>query len=441
MTKAADTVIRSQADCESAPEAFQDDGTPKTKTYTLGNGLLLQVTPSKKAPDGTYGISRSWLFRYSMDGRETRIGLGSISELSLEAARHEVYDKQKLIKQGIDPKTQRDKEAADRERQRKVRKATTKTFRACAEAYIAANEDTWTPLYTAQWKDTLERLAYPAIGDMPVADIERALVKRVLAPLWDAKKTTQGSVLRARIAKVLGWAMAEGFRPEGLNPAEWRNNLEHSFARPKTAVSHPALDTAQIPAFMAELRKDPGAAAQALAFTVLTASRTKEVRGATWAEINLAERTWTVPAERMKMRDNQGRGDHIVPLSDAAVAILMAMKGDKEPAPTKHVFGGRFGADLGTSTLLRVQERVCDALGIEHRTVHGFRSSFSDWAGDETDTPEEVREFSLAHVKKGVAKAYRRKTAIEKRRLLMQAWADYCGGVGPDNVIPLKRSA
>jgi integrase len=217
--------------------------------------------------------------------------------------------------------------------------------------------------------------------------------------------------------------------------------LEHSLAKPKAAKNHAALDYKNVGAFVAELRKDPGIAARALEFTILTASRTGEVRGATWGEINLEERLWTIPAARMKMRDKQGRGDHIVPLNDAAMAILEAVRGGGIPHPKKHVFVGRFGADLGESTLRRVLERVCEAMKIEAPSVHGFRSTFSDWVSDCTHFDEETREFCLAHVKTGVAGAYRRKTAIEKRAVLMAMWADFCYGIATDNVIPLKRTA
>jgi integrase len=195
---------------------------------------------------------------------------------------------------------------------------------------------------------------------------------------------------------------------------------------------------------MAALKADPGIPARALEFAILTASRTKEVRFAVWGEIDLGKRLWTIPAARMKMRDKQDRGDHIVPLSDAAVEVLTALKGNRVPDPTELIFTGRAlraeanspGRRLGSRTLLAVVKRI--KLDV---TAHGFRSTFMDWSGDKTNVEEETREFCLAHVKSGTAAAYRRETAIEKRAVLMAMWADFCNGIGVDNVVPLKRTA
>jgi len=437
MAKATPTLFLTQADCDAAVPGFRSDGTPKTKLYTLGDGLCLQVTPSKVAADGTYGVSRSWLFRFSLDGKEQRMGLGPIDRLPLNRVRVRALALREQVERKINPLTEAKEQRKERERKWVAGR---KTFRACAEEYMAAHEPSWTgEVYKHQWHDTLERFAYLILGDIPVADVDQEMVLRVLAPIWNEKNTT-AKTLRARIAAVLGYAAskgkANGYRDPGPNPAAWRDNLEHSLAKPKAAVPHAALDYRQIGAFMAELRKDSGIAARALEFTILTASRTGEVRGARWSEINLAERLWTVPKERMKMRGKQGRDDHIVPLSGRAVAILKAIKGDKIPHPSAYIFAGRTGPQLGESTMRRVCERINPDVA-----VHGFRSTFDDWASDCTDAAEEIIEFSLAHVKTGVAGRYRRKTAIEKRRALMEAWAGYCDGIAPDNVVPLKRTA
>jgi integrase len=273
---------------------------------------------------------------------------------------------------------------------------------------------------------------------LPVADIDRGLVKQVLAPIWNTK-TKSAKDLRGRISKILGWAIAEGWR-EGPNPAAWQENLEHSFPSPSTVAPvkpFEALPYKDVPAFMARLRKDDRIAARALEFLVLCASRTGEVRFAKWSEINWDERTWTIRKARMKMRRNAWVEDHTVPLSDPALGILMALKGHGEPDPNGYIFAASDASHApGAQIMLRVLEKIWPEN--PDLSVHGFRSCFADWAGDCTTVDEEVREFALAHVKRGVSARYRRKTALEKRAALMQQWSSYCEG---GNIIPLKRRA
>jgi integrase len=280
--------------------------------------------------------------------------------------------------------------------------------------------------------------AYPVIGHLPVADIDRGLVKQVLAPIWNTK-TKSAKDLRGRISKILGWAIAEGWR-EPPNPAAWGENLEHNFPRPGTiAPPKPfaALSYKDVPAFMARLRKDDRIAARALEFLILCASRTGEVRFAKWSEINWDERTWTIPKARMKMRRNAWVEDHTVPLSDPPLGILMALKGDGEPDPNAYIFAASDASHApGAQIMLRVLQKIWPEN--PDLSVHGFRSCFADWAGDCTAVDEEVREFALAHVKRGVSARYRRKTALEKRAALMQQWSSYCEG---GNIIPLERRA
>jgi integrase len=400
---------------------------------------MLQVVPSTVDAEGTYSISKSWLFRYSLDGHEHRIGLGPFDKLPLNKARVKADGLREMVDQKIDPLERKREQRDERERKRKARKGV--TFRQCAEQYIAAHAPGWKgKLYKDQWEDTLERFVYPVVGEMHVAKVDEALVLQILEPIWN-EKTTTAKVLRARIARILGWAAAKPrcYRPAGPNPATWRDNLQHSLAKPdevSPVEHHAALDHEKVPAFITALRKDPGTAARALEFMILTAVRTGEVRGAIWAEIDLEKRLWTIPQERMKMRGKQDRGDHVVPLSDAAVAILEAIRGDEIPDWNALVFKGRFGTRLAEGGLRCVCRRIDPTI-----TVHGFRSTFSDWAGDETDASEETREFCLAHVKKGVAAAYRHKKSVAKRRALMQQWADFCNGVASDNVVLLQQTA
>jgi len=393
--------------------------------------------PSKV--DGTYGVSRSWLFRFSLDGRERRLGLGSIKKMPLDKARIKAMALRELVDQKIDPLDQKHQERAERIRKHAARKAATRTFRQCTEEYVAAHKDGWSgKVYRSQWARSLEIYAYPIIGNLPVTAIDEALVLQVLEPIWRVKVTT-AKRLRDRIARVLGFAAFKGYRPMGPNPAAWRDNLAHALPKPsqvRPTRHHRALDYKKVGSFMSRLREYPGSCARALEFAILTASRTDEVRSARWSEIDLEQRLWIVPIGRTKMRRDEERTDYIVPLSSAAMSILEVIKGDGEPDANDHIFIGRFGTRIADSSMLR----VCQYLN-PNIVPHGFRSCFSDWAGDETDAAEETREFCLAHIKRGTAGAYRRMTAVKKRAVLLQQWADHCSVIQGDNVTPFKRSA
>jgi integrase len=268
---------------------------------------------------------------------------------------------------------------------------------------------------------------------LPVAAIDVGAVMRVLEPIWTAKPGIAGRV-RQRIEAVLDYATARGHR-SGENPARWRGHLENLLPRPakvRAIEHHAALAYSEIGGFMVELRKRPGDAPRALEFIILTAARFGEVRGATWAEINLAERVWTIPAARMK-----GGKEHRVPLSGAALAIL-----DQMPRTGDLVFPGSIaGQPVGERTI----GRMLDRMGRRDITTHGFRSCFRDWAAERTAFPNEVAEMALAHsVGSEVERAYRRSDLFEKRRALAEAWAEYCAApavTGGDNVRALRRKA
>jgi hypothetical protein len=306
-----------QSDCENAPPAFGIDGTPKTKLYSISDGLCLQVTPSREPSkmDGTYGVSRSWLFRFSLDSCERRMDLGPIHRLSLDKARIKAMAIRELVDQKIDPLEQKRQERVERVRRHDTRKVTSRTFRQCTEEYVAAHKEGWTgAVYRSQWARSIELYAYPIIGDLPVTRIDEALVLQVLEPIWRVKITT-AKRLRDRIARVLGFAAFKGYRPLGPNPAAWRDNLAHALPKPsqvRPTRHHPALDYKKIGEFMARLRAYPGACARALEFAILTVSRTDEVRLAKWSEIDLEQRLWTVPIGRTKMRRDEERTDYIV---------------------------------------------------------------------------------------------------------------------------------
>lgn len=264
-------------------------------------------------------------------------------------------------------------------------------------------------------KNTLATYASPLLGALPVAEIDTALVVKVLGPIWETRTETATRV-RGRIEKVLDWATVSKYR-QGENPARWRGHLDKLLANPSKVVKvahHPALPWRDMGAFMAALRAQEGVAARALEFVILAAARSGEVRGATWEEIDLGAHLWIVPAERMKAKK-----EHRVPLSRSALALLK-----KLPREGNLVFpGAREGKALSDMSLTAVLRRM-QRTGI---TVHGFRSTFRDWCAESTGFPREVCEHALAHsLPDKVEAAYRRGDLLDKRILLMQAWADYC---------------
>jgi len=375
----------------------------KPGLYGDGCGLYLRVSE--------FG-AKSWVLRYMLDRRSHEMGLGATHAVTLAEARQKAADARSLCAQGIDPLTSR--KAAEAER--RLREARDITFKDCAEKYVAAHEKSWrNEKHRAQWKNTLGTYAYPVIGDLPVASVDTTLVMKIIEPLWPAKPET-ASRLRGRIETVLDWAKVRGYR-NSENPARWRGHLDHLLP-PKSKVRavehHAALPYEEINTFMYQLRERDGTAARALEFAVLTASRTGEVIRARWSEIDLIAKVWTVPASRMKA----GR-EHRVPLSTRAMEILKGI-GKYEA----FVFGGgKPDCPLSNMAMLTVLRRM----GREDLTVHGFRSTFRDWAAERTSYPSEVAEMALAHaVGDKVEAAYRRGDLFEKRRRLMAAWATFC---------------
>jgi integrase len=312
------------------------------------------------------------------------------------------------------------------------------TFKAAASAYVASHRAAWhNAKHAAQWESTLSTYAYPVIGALSVQAVDTALVLKVLEPIWTTKPETASRV-RGRIEAVLDWARARGFR-QGENPARWRGHLDNLLpARTKVRAvkHHAALPYDDVPAFMATLRQQEGTAARALEFTILTAGRTGETLGATFPEINTAERAWIVPAGRMKARK-----EHRVPLSDRAVELVelaRAVPGLSD----RHIFPGeRRDKSLSNMAMLQLLRRM----GRDDVTVHGFRSSFRDWAAERTNFPNEVVEMALAHtVSRKVEAAYRRGDLFEKRRRLMAEWAAFCATTKPATkgaVVSLKGRA
>jgi integrase len=303
---------------------------------------------------------------------------------------------------------------------------------------VAAHEKEWrNAKHRQQWESTLKTYAYPVIGTLPVAAVDTALVQRVLTPIWNEKPET-AKRLRGRIEAILDYATVAEYRT-GPNPARWKGHLSHMLAKPsaiRPVEHHAALPYGEIPDFMADLHKQEGATAQALEFLILTATRTSEVLGSRWPEINLRDKLWTIPAERMKA----GK-EHIVPLSPRAVEILEALRAG-EHDPDGYVFPGRQPKKpLSNMAFLMLMRRM----GRDDLTAHGFRSTFRDWAGDRSAFDTQTIEFALAHgISDKTEAAYRRGTAIEKRRQLMAHWADYCSSpatVATATVIPIREAA
>jgi integrase len=383
-----------------------------------GGGLYLQVT-------GTGG--RSWLYRYAMNGKEHRIGLGGASAVPLKLARQLAAQARQLRATGVDPLAQK----RERRNTHLVEQAKAITFEQCAEKYIDAHEAGWrNPKHRLQWRSTLGSYVYPIIGNLPVQAIDTDLVLKVLEPIWQ-DKTNTASRIRGRIEIILDYAKTRKYRT-GDNPAVWRGHLKLLLSSPSKIAPnqhHAALPYPVMGELMSDLRSRDSTSARCLEFLILTAARTGEVIGATWDEIDLAQKVWIVPAGRMK-----SNREHRVPLSDRAITILAAMQSRRE---NDFVFPGRSGG-LSTPSMLAMLR----TLGLSV-TAHGFRSSFRDWAAEQTNFPNEVCEMALAHaVGDKVEAAYRRGDLFEKRRRLMQAWADYCGKPAQPagTVTPLRRA-
>ncbi len=382
--------------------------TAKPGKYGDGANLYLVVSETG---------AKKWVLRFTWRGKPKEMGLGSATGVSLADAREKAATARRTIAKGINPIEERKRdgsiptfgEVAD-----DVRQSLSQGFR---------NEK-----HKAQWKSTLENYAAP-LRAKPVDIIGTDDVLAVLKPIWTTKAETASRV-RARIEKVLDGAKAKGFR-DGENPARWRGHLDHLLPRPSKLARghHAAMPYEDVAAFIVKLRKREASAAQALELCILTAARSGEILGMQWSEIDLDTKVWTVPANRMKA----GR-EHRVPLSPRAVAILRQLEKLKAG---EFVFPGQ-ARNKPLSNM--AMEMILRRMKIENATVHGFRSSFRDWAGNVSNFPREVVETALAHVIGDKAEqAYRRRDALEKRRKLMDQWATYCSTPKTAKVVEFRR--
>jgi integrase len=357
------------------------------------------------------GKTRSWVFRYQINGRLKRMGLGPTRLVTYSSAQKKAIAAQTLLLDGVDPMASRDA----------ARQPSGMTFDQCASGYIAAHKSGWTnDKHAYQWSQSLNTYASPVIGKLSVAQVDANHIVKILQPIWSTKSETADK-LRSRLERVLDWARASGYR-SGENPAKWKGELQHRLpplSRVQVIKSHVAVPYADVPALYAKLSGGKTVSAKALMMVMLTASRVGEVLGATWQEFELDAEIpiWTIPATRMKMRR-----PHRVPLSTAAVALVKALQRE-DGKPTDLVFNGQVrGKKLSDAAVRKLLRKV----SFEDADTHGLRSSFRDWCADKTTYPREVPEMALAHnVGSEVERAYFRSDLIEQRAKLMGDWAKY----------------
>jgi integrase len=401
----------------------------KPGRHADGGNLYLVVSPLPANADAKAKPSKRWLFMYKWGGKQKEMGLGSTNAVTLARARELAANCRAMLAENTDPIEARRAEAAKADAGH--------TFGEVAKQLHAAREDGWkNTKYTTQWMTSLEVYCAP-IWSKRVEAVTVADILAILQPIWTTKAETAGRT-RGRIEAVLDAARARGLIPEDrANPARWRGHLSHLLPKKQKLQRghHAAMPFGELPGFIETLRQRPATAASCLEFAILTAARSGEAIGARWNEIDFAAKVWTVPGGikgRMKSKK-----EHRVPLSDRCVVILRTLEPLKA-APDGFVFPGqKAGRPLSSMALEMLLRRMAVPV-----TPHGFRSSFRDWCGEATSFPREVAEAALAHpVGNSVELAYRRGDALEKRRQLMQAWADYCNGATLGNVVPLKRVA
>ena len=402
-----------------APTALRSKG---PGLHPDGRGLYLQVKNG----------GRSWVLRYMLGGKARHMGLGPYPDVSLADARREAEGCRRLLREGTDPiETRRQLRQAAR-----LDAARSMTFEDCAKRHIDAHKVRWRNVkHAAQWVSTLNTYAYPVFGSLPIQSIDTGLVTKALDPIWREKPET-ATRLRQRIEAVLDWATAHGYR-SGDNPARWRGHLDKLLpkrSKVRAVKHHEAMPYVELPEFFAELSKRDTVSAKALAFTILTAARSGETRGATLGEIDYDAAIWTVLGSRSK----SGR-EHRVPLTDEALAILRGLQhveDDKEAL----LFPNTRGRSLSDTAMRKYLQEDMGRPGL---TVHGFRSTFRDWVAERTGFPREVAEAALAHVLRDQTEAaYQRGDMLDRRRKLMEAWEKFCtsGAASTGEVVAIRKA-
>jgi len=386
--------------------------TLKAGFHADGENLYLRVKDSG---------ARSWVFRYKIAGKVIELGIGSKNAVSLADARKRAALMRTAIEVGKNPK-----DVLNR------RDATAKTFADYAAELIENKRPSWrNAKHAAQWTATLQQYAFPTIGGKLPADITLADVKAILLPMW-ATKTETATRLRQRIEAVIDYAGVHEGAHGRYNPARWKANLDMvlpAASKVATRVHHAAADYVVVPDILSALREKDFLSAYCLRFTILTAARSGEARGALWSEIDFAAKTWTIPAARMKAGVLQR-----VPLNDEAMQVLTKMQ-EWRMGDSERVFIGERGGLLSDVAVNKMLHSIAPDV-----TVHGFRSSFRMWGAETTAYPSAVLEAALAHVNPNEVEAsYQRSDLFERRRELMQAWGNYCGNIG--NVLQIVKRA
>ena len=404
-------------------------GVGRNVTFAVGGvpGLLLQITPSN---------ARSWLLRYAFNSKRRNLGLGGYPEVSFGKAWQRGREARELIWQGIDPIDHKKSEMAA------IRTAQLYelTFQQAMEQFLVGKLEEFDNLkHRKQWRATLDKYAVPVLGDLAVATITVADVLRVLEPIWLVKNETAAR-LRGRIEAVIAWATVAGHR-DGDNPARWKGNLDAVLPKPSKVhktLHHPALSLADAPHWFADLKTRNGVATKALEFMALTAARSGEIRGATWEEINLDARLWTVPAERMK-----ARSEHRVPLTESAAGLLSGLERRLDSQFVFPAVRGGMLSDAGLSACMKRIQAARQGGYVDQRSgrpavPHGLRSTFRDWVAERTEYPRDMAEIALAHrVGTEVERAYRRGDMLEKRRAMMAEWGRFLSGKAAVEIVQM----
>ncbi|MWA31165.1 tyrosine-type recombinase/integrase [Burkholderia pseudomallei] len=389
--------------------------------YSDGGGLQLQITTSG---------SRSWIFRYTLRGRSREMGLGPLSTVSLAAARAKAARCRELLKDKIDPIEARDAEQRELAERLKQEQQNARVFSVAAVDYIERQKPNWkNAKHAQQWLNTLTTYVFPTIGDVHVRDVDTPMMVKILQPIWSAKRETAARV-RGRIESILDSEKALGYR-EGENPARWRGHLDQILPKGnrRKVKHHAALAWADTPEFMRDLRASNARSARMLELLILTIVRTNEVQFAVPGEFDLQRKIWTIPGERMKMSEPQR-----IPLCERACELVR-----EALATAKYGYlfpGERNGRPFSNMAMLNLLKD----LGYHDITVHGFRSTFQDWAEESAEYPDVLVEKALAHATKSKTRgAYQRGDMLERRRKMMDHWARYCAGETA-TVVPIMQA-